>query len=511
MTAGARLLDRLERASDLISPIVVKEVRQMVRGREFAYSFGASLVAGLAVAFFGAADALTGTGTSGRWTFGALMACLALLGIAVVPLGAFSALRVERLEQTLELITLTALTARRVVIGKLLAQAVKLGTLFAGMAPFVAMSFLLGGIDFATILLALAVLFMWSLWVSAACLFLSSLLKSRAMVGLVFGGVALVVLFVFGLGRMVFFFAVRGAFGGGPLIGISPSGADFWWVMAIMGSVWLVTLMNLVLLAENRLALATSNRVTPLRLGFLVQFLVIVGWSVTFADEPPNVRREALQSMGVFAGIHLALVAMFTVTEDLLVPRRVLQRAAASRWRSLGPMLLPGGGRGAVYIMVQVLILLLAAVLLRPTAVSLRWISAICAYVCFFTGLPVAVFRVFRPAAAAALRLRVALLLGFVGSLVLPDLVHYVVWQPEVLSVQFSARHLVNPIRALANWNAVEASGGVAVPFALGFAGVLAYAVLIHAGSRLSGAMAAADAPGPAADAGEPGRADILY
>ncbi len=85
------------------------------------------------------------------------MACLAFLGLAVVPLGAFSALRNERMEQTFELITLTALSSRRVVIGKLMAQGVKLATLFAAMAPFIAMSFLLGGIDFVTILISLVV------------------------------------------------------------------------------------------------------------------------------------------------------------------------------------------------------------------------------------------------------------------------------------------------------------------------------------------------------------------
>ena len=34
-------------------------------------------------------------------------------------------------------------------MGKLMAQAVKLLTLFAALAPFIAMSFLLGGIDFS--------------------------------------------------------------------------------------------------------------------------------------------------------------------------------------------------------------------------------------------------------------------------------------------------------------------------------------------------------------------------
>ena len=73
-----------------------------------------------------------------------------------------------------------------------MAQVVKLMTLFAAMAPFIAMSFLLGGIDFATILLSLVALFMASVWVSALFLLLSATSKSRAVSALVFGAVALV-------------------------------------------------------------------------------------------------------------------------------------------------------------------------------------------------------------------------------------------------------------------------------------------------------------------------------
>ena len=79
-------------------------------------------------------------------------------------MGAFSALRNERIEQTLDLMMLTALSPRRLVIGKLLAQAVKLTTLCAAIAPFLAMSFLIGGVDFVTIILSLAGLFLSSLW-----------------------------------------------------------------------------------------------------------------------------------------------------------------------------------------------------------------------------------------------------------------------------------------------------------------------------------------------------------
>src|SRR5262245_52670301 len=117
---------RLDNWSDRLSPMVVKEVRQMVRGREFNYSFGLSLVAGLIVAFVGLATSSDVSGGAGRPIFSALLACMVVLGLVVVPLGAFNALRVERSDHTLDLITQTSLTPRRIVLGKLLTQGVKL-------------------------------------------------------------------------------------------------------------------------------------------------------------------------------------------------------------------------------------------------------------------------------------------------------------------------------------------------------------------------------------------------
>ena len=509
------LLDWLENTSDRVSPIVVKEVRQAVRGREFHYSFGISLLVGLMVAFFGAADALTGSGTSGGWTFAALMGCLTLLGLAVVPLGAFSALRNERLEQTLELITLTALSPRRVVMGKLLAQGVKLATLFAALAPFMAMSFLLGGIDFGTILIALPVLFMWSMWACAACIFLSSLLKTRAMSGLVLGGVAMLLflfLVVFGLPRVLFMVMTRGAFGGGAVFGVGMPGSQSWWGLIIATASCLVTMANLVLLAENRLSLPTENRVTALRVGFLVQFLLIVAVTLSFINEAPLVRSNAGGALGVLGGLHLALVAMFTLTEDLVVPRRVLLRMnAAGRWRPVIAMFRPGGGRGAIYVLAQMAVFLAAGWLLRPGWVSFRWFLAVCGYICFFSGLPVAVFRFLSPGRAASFQLRVALLVMLSVALVLPDILYYVLWQPAAFDLKFAGRHLLNPIRTLANWRLVEANHGFAVPVLVEMIGLLAYFALIHLGIRMTVQPAQVDPLSPTAAAPEPGSANIIY
>ena len=515
MSSPARLLRWLEDKSDLLSAILVKEVRQVVRGREFVYSLGAGLIAGLAVAFFGAADALTGTGTAGRWTFSVLIGILTLIGLAVVPLGAFNALRTERAEQTLELMTLTALTPRRVVIGKLLAQAVKLATLFAAMAPFVAMSFLLGGIDFGTILLSLAVLLLWSLWVCAACLFLSSLLKSRAMMALVFGGAAILLLMLLSLSRMMFMFlfSARGLGGAGTVtfFGFS-SPADFWWGLAMMTTLVLVTMGNLVLLAEHRLSLATENRVTPVRIGFLVQFLLIAAWALTCIRESPSYRSDVIDVLSVVGCLHLALVAIFAVTEDLVVPRRVLlDLRTSSRWRSLFGLLRPGGGYGALYVLAQMAILIVVAWQLGPTWRQLRWLFAACGFICFFTGAPAFAVRFLKPERRMAVRLRVGVLLLLPAAMILPDVIYYVLWRPDVLDLAYSGRHLINPIRTLSNWGTVEIAHWQFLPLVMGISGVVTYAALIFLGLTMITDVAPTDRRGSAVKAGEHPSADVIY
>jgi hypothetical protein len=470
----------LERTSDRLNPLVVKEVRQLARGREFHFSFGISLLIGLAVASMGAADAADGSGTSGGWTFAALMVCLAILGLAAVPLGAFNALRNERLEQTLELITLTALSPRRVVIGKLLAQVVKLATLFAGLAPFVAMSFLLGGIDFATILVSIAILFMWSIWACAACLFLSSLFKTRAMSGFLFGGVGIVlllVLLVFGGGRIAYFFAM----GGASAMGVA--GAAFWWGLTMTTSFCLVTMVNLVLLAENRLSLPSENRITPLRIGLFVQFLLVVGWALSYINETgASGLKTGFWMLAVLGGLHLALVAMFAVTEDLVLPRRVLMRMQSRpAWQRLFAMFFPGGGRGAVYILLQMALLVIAAWLLASD--PFWYVLAICGYIGFYTGVPAAAFRLKWPY-AATFPVRGAVLVLLAIAMLLPDILVYM-WNPAAFNDGYSTRHVFNPIWTLSRSYDQQAVYGLLIA-AIGLTGLFAYAVVIYKGSRIT-------------------------
>ena len=478
-----RVVGWLDDKSDWLSPLVVKEVRQVVRGREFTLSFGASLVAGLIVAFLGATDAAAG-GTAGRWTFVALMGCLAFLGFVVVPLGAFNALRREQLEQTFELITLTSLSSRRVVIGKLMAQAVRLTTLFAAMAPFVTMSFLLGGIDFVTIAFSLVVLFMASLWVCALCVFLSTIARSKAMSGVIFAVIGIAVLFSGGLALSllralssgVFFFASGSS-------GVTAS--DLFWTFAILTTAWLVMLVNFLLLAVNRLSLTTEDSVTFLRLGFLVQLLLMCAWALAFIFEPAPTPKGVGVVLSVLGGLHLTMVAAFAVTESPTVPRRALLRMKSSSFQGwLVRMFGPGGGRGPLSVILQLGILVGVLGLFPIDADDRRLALASYGYLCFFVGVPTLVFRVLLPQYATPMRLRVTALVVLALVTVLPDLLFYLIRQPEVLDLDYSFRHLLSPLQTMANWRVVERYGWVPYASAVGAIGLMAVIALVPAAAR---------------------------
>jgi hypothetical protein len=479
------LLHRLDEFSDRISPIVVKEVRQFVRGREFLASFAISLTVALLIAFFGSTQAMAGSRTTGVWTFSTLTACLALLGLAVVPMGAFTTLRSERLEQTLDLISLTTMSSRRIIVGKLGAQAVKLVTFFAVMAPFVATSFLLGGIDFVTIITAMFTVFLGSMWVAAAALFASTLFRSRLMSGLAFGVIAVVVLVLFSATRLLYYgLVVMGAPGYSAARAAAP-GASQWWTFGTLVVFALMTMTNLVLLAESRLALATENRVSVLRVGFFAQFLLILAWALTGLFRGTYAKVEGLEALTFVGALHLAVVAAFAVTEGLTAQHpRVASPRWLRRWRWLEFVLGPGGNRAAVYVLLQMVMFVAAGAALGASVDEVRLLIAICGAICLLTGVPALFVHRFAKAGLGPIHARGLTLMLILMSLVLPDLLYYLLWRPEVFSISFSARHLLSPVLPVFNWNEVQANQWELGPLLWAAVGAMSYLWMLRVARR---------------------------
>ena len=478
---------RLDGLSDRISPLVVKEVRQFVRGRDFLAAFVIGLALAVLISFVGSIEAMGGGVTAGRSTFTTLTVCLSLLGLAVVPIGAFTTLRTERLEQTLDLISLTTISSRRIVIGKLLAQVLKLTTFFAAMAPFVATSFLLGGVDLVTILATLFMLFLWSVWVSSAAMLISTAFQSRVMSTVMLGvfGLGVFVLYSMGRSLMFMFFGGMGIFyasgyRSGPFGPITSQ----WWMFATIALACVTTMMNIVLLAESRLALPTENRVPTLRTGFLVQFLVLLGWVLVLAWVSPPGSLPPANGLDVLASVHLAAVAVFAVTAGLDTTNPVATPAGQSRWPFLQAFLGVGPASAAAYVTIQMVLFVAVGSYLRDwDASETRRLIAICGTILFFSGVPTLIAWRWRRFGLGPLHARGIALLMLAASLLVPDMVYYMFLDSDQpLSANFAARHLLSPTRIPFNWDWIQRHSWDLAPLLWAAVGAVSYVALLRIG-----------------------------
>jgi hypothetical protein len=157
-------------------------------------------------------------------------------------------------------------------------------------------------------------------------------------------------------------------------------------------------------------------------------------------------------------------------------------------------------------------VILLGALALFPIdADDRRAFQAAYGYICFYVAVPTFAFLVLLPKYATPLRMKVGILVALAAATALPDLLYYVIWQPELLSLQFSFRHLMGPLQTVPNWRIVESAGWISFPFAIGAIGLMALVALVPMAARQAAQDALLDPHRPAPAAGETGRAEVTY
>jgi len=160
-----KLLARLAGGVDnRLNPIMAKEMYQSVHSRAFMVSFW--LLLGLALLIYITAWNIPGDDV-GSNMFVAFYSLMAFMGLILLPLGAFYALRKEITTHTFELVEITGITAQRLARGRVLAVAVRLVLLCSVLAPFAVLSYLFGGVDLLTIASSTYLLMLCSLLVTA--------------------------------------------------------------------------------------------------------------------------------------------------------------------------------------------------------------------------------------------------------------------------------------------------------------------------------------------------------
>ena len=165
VTRWDRLDAALDMASQWLNPILVKEARQALKSRQFVITFTLLLLAGWSWSVIGVVAMLPAIyyAPSGSVLLTGYFVILTVPMLLIVPFSAYRSLAGEREDGTYELLSITTLTARQIVTGKLGSAVLQMLLYYSALSPCIAFTYLLRGVDILTIACVLGFTFLVSL------------------------------------------------------------------------------------------------------------------------------------------------------------------------------------------------------------------------------------------------------------------------------------------------------------------------------------------------------------
>jgi hypothetical protein len=338
----------MARVADRANPMLVRHVRQQLRSRAFLSSYSATLT----IAFVAAALVASDGGGDGRSR--GLVAILAMVWTFAVwifePISAFRALSLERDEDTWDMIRLTGMSPRRLLVGLLKASTVQ-GMLYASaIAPFMVMAYLLRGIDLLAVLLAVLFIGVGGVAASATALLAASTGVTKGLRALLGAGL------VFGAFAVWFPMAVFWADG---LDDIARLWGGAWAVVLVSAIAAIVWTVGSVVLGAASLKSLVENRSTGPRALAAFALASLAAGLVLLPDVDTY---DAAIGFGIFGGFIVVAVGFFALTEDwALSPRQRRWTREARPWQ-LPLVMGPGAARGRLWFVFLALVMLAAGV-----------------------------------------------------------------------------------------------------------------------------------------------------
>jgi hypothetical protein len=346
----------LDRVGDRLNPILVKEARQAMKSRQFIITFSLLLIFGwlwtvLFIAFGVPAIFYAPVGPAVLTGYYVVLSIPLLI---VVPYAAFRSLAAEREDGTYELLSITSLSARQIVLGKLGSAILQMMVYYSALAPCIAFTYLMRGIDVVTIALFLVYTFLASLLLSIFGLMMATVTRSRhwqVLLSVVFVMSLLVVGFIWDISVLGIIVNANS---------LPYDNAEFWIVNVCVLSFYVPLAVLFLLIAAGQVTFASENRSTPIRAVLLVPQLLLVGWFVYFwlrfkAEEP-------MYAFACLAGIYAGICGMFLTGETAqLSPRAMRQLPQSLLGRMAFTWFNPGSGTGYMFAVLNLLATLVVA------------------------------------------------------------------------------------------------------------------------------------------------------
>lgn len=346
----------LSRMGDRCNPILVKEVRQSLKSKQFVITFFFLVIAAWLTATFGVV--MQGEAIQyedvGRDFFVYFYWGLLVATIFIVPLSAFWSLQSEKDLKTFELLSVTTISPRQIVTGKLLSALTQALIFYSVLTPFIAFASTMQGFDAPQAAFILAVTLLASVMLSVAALMISSFISGRAaqfiFVGKIVSGLGFVVI---GGGIVVTEAIYRNRF--------TRAFADreFW---IAIGAMFVFSASYFVLflqVATAQLTFESDNRSTAIRLTASGQFFllwVVMGGIFYYVARP--IRGEVFAALAIVSVVHWSVFGLVFTAEPDSLSRRIRRDVPRNLLLRLGTAAVyPGGARGYMFLLGHIVLI----------------------------------------------------------------------------------------------------------------------------------------------------------
>jgi hypothetical protein len=386
--------------SDVLSPMLVKELRQGLRSRIFMAAF--YLTQGLMIlcVIFNLVASRAGSNSDSMGIMNGLfwfMISVPLLFF--MPMRGFNALHSELKNGTMELVFLSRLSSWRIALGKWLALVVQTILLVTAVLPYVLIRYFLGGIDILDDLRNLLVLLLASATLSALTVAISpyesKILRAIFIIGLIMGFQAL-------FGFVLAWITVgRTAFGGASALPV--------WKVYLAIAAFLPAFVVLCLeMAAARIAPAAENHAVRKRL--IAVYFLLAGCFFTLLGLGKDGEMMSLALMLTAPVVIDALAEPTIFTPSLL-------RARTKFWRGFGYLVLPGWASAVWFVAAFSVV----ATIIFGLCGELSKTKDAVGYVAFFGALilPATLIRLFLPTTKHFLAIYMGLQFAFTALTIL--------------------------------------------------------------------------------------------
>jgi hypothetical protein len=335
------LLDRCSTwIADRSSPLLVKETRGAIKSRQFFYTFLVLLLAMVIWSFLGISNSIYyGKATSGVEQLIGYFWVLAFPLHIIIPFTAFRSLMREFEDDTLQLVSITSLSSRGIIFGKLGSAALQMVVYLAALVPGIAFSYLLRGVDLIQIFSLLAVLIASSLGLTTLGLLIGSV--GRQLFLRIFAHLVL-------LATLAGSFLLFCTFVSGYL---TFGANDIPWE-GIYFSISLFLAISILCLetAISCISFYAENRSTNVRLAISFLMFVIVSGIILVATSEQASSIDFCPMISGLLGHLLAVFGAMMATEYPVISQRVRRGIPNTFWgESVWGLLLPGPGRGYLF------------------------------------------------------------------------------------------------------------------------------------------------------------------